>query len=243
MPALAKVLHMSLWRSVRAVRSPHLRALRLEEAHEALAHAESLLEDPVVLAAVIVLRPAPTLSEPAPIEEEVSPWDPGPTSDVHLLLAEEAEEEEEEPAPIRDEALIQQEINGAKTLLLEIIRRSAFDYVLYRTSRRMVYKALADQAYHWLFLEKPGTREWDQRQHEGKYITSFEAICEALDLDADNVRAHVRKLTPKHVTSVGRPAEYRRRDVFSSAQGEDDAHALPNGMIVESNPSDDETIY
>jgi hypothetical protein len=235
---------MSLWRSVRAAPSSTCATLKLDAVRDALSRAERLIEPelvpaPVLPPNVIVLRPAPpvVVKKAAIVLEEVpSAWDPEPETDVRLV----ANDEPSEPF-VRDEAFIQQEINGAKTLLLEIIRRSAFDYVLYRTSRRLVYRALADQAYHWLFVEKQGTSEWAERQREGKFITGFEAICEALDLDPDAVRAHVRRLTPKHVTSVGRPAEYRRRDVFSNA-GDDAAHAIPSGLIAEDDTSD-ETIY
>lgn len=112
----------------------------------------------------------------------------------------------------RDPAMVQQEINGCKSLLLEIIRRAAYDWVLYRTSRRLLHKKLAEQAYEWLFVEEPGDENDQERRDSGKLITSFLAICEALELDPESVRTHVRRLTPKNVMSVGRPAEYRRRE-------------------------------
>jgi hypothetical protein len=209
---------------------------------EALARVERLIEQPPVIAPVIALRPLPAPPKPKRVVvEELAPshWDPEPETAIRLAAA---NDDEEEPL-VRDEALILQEINGSKTLLLEIIRRAAYDYVLYRGNRRLAYRVLADQAYAWLFTERPGTVDWNLRQREGKFITSFEAICEALDLDPDGVRDHVRKLTPRNVMSVGRPAEYRRRDVFSSSQGEDDAYAIPGGLIEYTEPSDDETIY
>ncbi len=146
------------------------------------------------------------------------------------------------PEP-RDEGFITQEINGCKMLLLEIVRRTAFDWVLYRSSRRMVQKVLAEQAYRWLFLENPGTPEWNERKREGKDVTSFVAICEALDLDPDKVREHIRNLTPKNVTSVGRPAEYRKRDATASTN--EDAYAVADNLVSysETNPSDDEPFY
>lgn len=120
------------------------------------------------------------------------------------------------PPRLRDPALVQQEINGCKSLLLEIIRRAAYDWVLYRTSRRMVNRKYAESAHHWLFVEEAGCPEDKERTEGEKDITSFLAICEALDLDPESVRVHVRKLTPKNVMSVGRPAEYRRRDSLPS---------------------------
>lgn len=120
------------------------------------------------------------------------------------------------PARDRDPALVLQEINGCKSLLLEIIRRAAYDWVLYRTSRRMLHKKLAEHAYQWLFVEVENDAGWKERMDNEKYITSFVAICSALDLDPDGVRKHIQKLTPKNVMSVGRPAEYRRRDAAPS---------------------------
>jgi hypothetical protein len=128
-----------------------------------------------------------------------------------------------------DEETALQEINGCKTLLLEVVRRAAYDWVLYRTSTRLVQRTLAEQAYVWLFVEAPGSPEWNEREQEGKHMMSFLSICESLDLDPETVRRHVRRLTPKNVMSVGRPAEYRRRDVFSA--GDDDVYALPGGLI------------
>jgi hypothetical protein len=242
MPALAKVLHMSLWRSLRAPPPPPPSGLRLSTVRDALARAEQLIEPPPALPPnVILLRPVPLPPRPE-LEDAPSPWDPEPETAVILRGRKPENDDDEEPL-IRDEALILQEINGSKTLLLEIVRRASYDWVLYRTSRRLAYKLMADQAYAWLFLERPGTKDWNLREREGKWITSFESICEALDLDPDTVRNHVKKLTPRNVMSVGRPPSYRKRDVFSDAHGDDIAHALPSGLVVESNPSDDDTIY
>jgi hypothetical protein len=251
MPALARVLNLSLWRAVRAP-APAPRELHLDAVRDALARAERLLEP--TPATVIVLRPVlpptPPPAKPKPKlvvvkekkeeEDAASPWDPEPETVTRFVAANDGEDDE---PLVRDDALVLQEINGCKTLLLEIIRRAAYDYVLYRGNRRMAYRILADQAHAWLFSERPGTKDWNQRQREGKFITSFEAICEALDLDPDTVRNHVKRLTPRNVMSVGRPAEYRRRDVFSGSQGDDDAYSVPGGLIDYSEPSDDETIY
>jgi hypothetical protein len=142
----------------------------------------------------------------------------------------------------KDHAQLQQEINGCKSLLLEIIRRAAYDWVLYRTSRRMVQRKLAEQAFHWLFVEDGTGEDKKEREDSEKYITSFLAICEALDLDPESVRKHVRKLTPKNVMSVGRPAEYRRRDNSPSLPQEASvalgSRALPVWSDNE-DPSDD----
>jgi len=118
------------------------------------------------------------------------------------------------PRRDRDPALVQQEINGCKSLLMEIIRRAAYDWVLYRTSRRLQHKKLAEQAFCWLFQEDTGHEDARERIDSGKHITSFLAICEALGLVPDMIRTHVKGLTPKNVMSVGRPAEYRRKETL-----------------------------
>lgn len=129
----------------------------------------------------------------------------------------------------RDPALIAQEINGCKVLLLEVVRRAAYDWVLYRTSRRMLHKKLAEDAYLWLFVEAPGHPNWVERDRVGKHITSFMAICSELDLDADTVRSYVRKLTVKNVMSIGRPAEYRRRSTCPPGMEEEHVPTLSAG--------------
>lgn len=113
----------------------------------------------------------------------------------------------------RPHAEIQQEIVGSKSLLLEIIRRAAYDWVLYRSSRRLLHKKLAEESFIWLFKEEPGHPDWDERATNGKQMTSFVGICSALDLDVDTLRGHIRRMTAKNVTSVGRPAEYRRVEI------------------------------
>jgi hypothetical protein len=141
----------------------------------------------------------------------------------------------------RDPALVEQEITGCKTLLLEVIRRAAYDWVLYRTSRRLQHKRLAEDAYTWLFEEKPGHVNWVERDRVGKHITSFLSICSELDLDAATVRKYVRKLTVKNVMSVGRPAEYRRRETCPSSMGEEHVPVLRNGSWAEVEASFDAT--
>jgi hypothetical protein len=111
-----------------------------------------------------------------------------------------------------DPAEREQEITGCKMLLLEVVRRAAYDWVLYRQSRKMVHLVLAEQAYVWIFQEAPGHKDSTERMAEGKELTSFASICEHLDLQPDVVRAYIKKLEPRNVMSVGRPAEYRNQD-------------------------------
>lgn len=123
-----------------------------------------------------------------------------------------------------------EEVEGCRTLLLEIVRRAAYDWVLYRESVDPSKRVLADDAEAWLFedgLAPPRIVPWqgaddadaedeqgldtDDGDAEEPHITRFLAICDTLDLDPEVLRNRVREMTPRDVVSVGRPAEYRRR--------------------------------
>jgi hypothetical protein len=99
-----------------------------------------------------------------------------------------------------------------RVLLLEVIRRAAHDWVLYRNTRKRKNLLLAEDAYIWLFEEKPGHPHWELRQQEGRMLMAFETICDALDLDAGAVRAWVKKLTVRDIMTAGRPAETRKME-------------------------------
>ncbi len=99
---------------------------------------------------------------------------------------------------------------GARALLLEIIRRAAYDWVLYRASRRLDQKVLAEDAFTWLFQEDKHHPNWQLRRAEGKELTALVNICVELDLDVNRVRAHIKNLTPNKVMSSGRPPENSR---------------------------------
>jgi hypothetical protein len=199
---MAKVLHFTL---ARMSRSSFQRSLPLDDIKASLERAEQLVR-------------VPPLAKVIPLRRRKKAWEPALIS-VPVISP---------PPPRRDEELILQEVNGCKTLLLEVIRRAAYDWVLYRSSRRLLHRTLAEQAFRWLFLEGPGTPDWEERKREGKHITSFVVICESLDLDPSAVRRHIRRLTPKNVTSVGRPAEYRRRDVFPVCTDDEEVYSLPD---------------
>lgn len=100
---------------------------------------------------------------------------------------------------------------GCKMLLLEILRRAAHDWVLYRSSTRLLQKQIAEEAYHWLFVEEPGTRAWVDRAMDKKELTSLFGICEVLSLEPEVVRHYVKGLTIKEILSTGRPPTYRRQ--------------------------------
>jgi len=103
------------------------------------------------------------------------------------------------------------EAEHARALLLELIRRAAHDWVLYRSSSRLEQLELANNAYTWLFEEKPGHPWWIQREQEGMQLTSFLCACEQLDLDPDYVREKVKLFTPRAIKMAGRPAERRKK--------------------------------
>jgi hypothetical protein len=219
--------------------------LQLEKSYRVLLRVERLLHPPCPSPSPVKARP---LSTPLfvhvqiqDVEEEDegeahSPWDP--STKEHPI-----EEYKKPPlGPMTATERGRQEIDGCKKLLLEIIRRAAFDWVLYRSSRRLLNQQIAAQAYQWLFVERPGTSEWKDRDREHESLTSFESVCACLDLDPNNVRTHLKLLTPKSVVNTGRLAEYRGRDVFA-LHSNDGATGVPEtltGFTIEGHVADDE---
>jgi hypothetical protein len=109
------------------------------------------------------------------------------------------------------------EADGAKSLLLEVVRRAAYDWVLYRNSTRLEQKQLARDAFVWLFEEEEGHPDDVVRISEHREFTSFLSICDALDMDADRVRFYIRQLTPTRVSS-GRLPRVARPPAPTKAQ-------------------------
>jgi hypothetical protein len=142
--------------------------------------------------------PAPAPARIEELDERESPWDPEPLY----------------------------EASRCQALLMEIIRRAAHDYVLYRQHRRLELKALADQAYTWLFEEEPGHTAWKSRERAlfqvadevgqtvvevgSRRLTSFLSICEACGLDPDAVRQRAREMTVESIMHTGRHIERRK---------------------------------
>jgi hypothetical protein len=122
---------------------------------------------------------------------------------VALLLAVRLYEEEEECCTDPQEA------SRCRALLLEVVRRAAHDWILYRTSARLPMKQVAEEAYTWLFEEEPGHPWWRMRERNGCTLMSLISICEQLDLDPEFVREKIRKLTVQQIILAGRPAERR----------------------------------
>lgn len=110
----------------------------------------------------------------------------------------------------------QSEALGCRVLLLEIIRRAAYDWVLYRGSKKLEQRKLARDAYVWLFVEAPGHADWQERERDGDSLFSFLNICLVLDLDPAEVRMHLRALTARDIKTVGRPPTRRRLPVARS---------------------------
>jgi hypothetical protein len=94
--------------------------------------------------------------------------------------------------------------------LLELIRRAAHDWVLYRTHNRLKLRQVAADAYIWLFEESPAHSWWRTRQEAGNGIMAFLTICEVLELDPTFVRNRIRELTIQQIMTAGRPSERRK---------------------------------
>ena len=110
-------------------------------------------------------------------------------------------------------------ILGVKALWVEVMRRAAFDWVLYAGSCRPLKRQLAQDAYSWLFLEDLDN---SGKCFEGYPVNSFLGICESLDLDPVSMRAGIRGLTLDRVKSLGKLPTRRRRYDTSTETGHDD---------------------
>lgn len=158
-------------------------------------------------AAVPPVTPKPgTLPTPADLggfEQRINPWDPDELRGVEQL-----------------------EASACRALLLEVVRRAAYDWVLYRSSSKLPNRQLAEAAYYWLFVEEQGTPAWTQRQRAGKDITGFVNICELLEIDPEKLRAKVRTMTERDIMGAGRPAERRRHKHNSDDVMQSDDHRV-----------------
>jgi hypothetical protein len=164
---------------------------------------------------------------PPPPKWRTNGHDRGQKSEIRLLEAPESPAEPEtpstpaEPAESAWEPSSERTVSRCKALLLEVLRRAAHDWVLYRQHRKMGMRDLANDAYIWLFEEDEGHPYHKERQSavfpdgEGdltgaRAMTSFLAICEALELDPEVVRTRVRKMDARSIISSGRPPQTRR---------------------------------
>jgi hypothetical protein len=188
-----------------------------------------------------VVVPPPVLVVLPEVELAPSAWDPEPLAPEVILIRRPVERTPYVRRTPYEEELLRQEVEGCRGLMLELIRRAAFDWVLYRSSTRLLQRQLADQAFEWLFVEASGHPSWALRVREEKVSTSFLVVCEQLGLDPETSRAHIKKLTPRHVMSVGRPTSYRTRTVATSDN--DESYALPDGVSFEEPGDEGDTLY
>jgi hypothetical protein len=155
---------------------------------------------PKVAARAPLVRPRLAPEPELDVAEQESPWDPEPVY----------------------------EASRCQALLMEIIRRAAHDWVLYRQHHRLELKMLAEQAFVWLFEEEPGHPAWRDRERalfkvepEGsagqtlvevgsRRLTSFLSICEACGLDPEAVRERAREMTVESIMHTGRHIERRK---------------------------------
>ena len=132
-----------------------------------------------------------------------------------------------DPDPVEQQI----QVSRCRACLLEILRRAAHDWVLYRTHSELSKRQIAQHAHTWLFEEGPGHRWWEQRNRpNGQSFTSFLSICNVLDLDPKYVREKVKRITPKQITTAGRPAERRRRSREESSVTE---HEVGSAVALE----------
>lgn len=146
-------------------------------------------------------RPQPAKTEKKPIRLADVPNIP--REELEDLSFEESLWDPEPQTPELDAA-------SCRALLLEVVRRAAYDWILYRNSTKLQQRELANDAYQWLFVEDTSSACWQDRLSEDRTLTSLVTICEVLDLDRTFTRNTIRNLTIKDVLSVGRPAEHRR---------------------------------
>lgn len=155
-------------------------------------------------------------------------------------------EEEEEPRSAWEPSS-PYESSRCKALLLEVLRRAAHDWVLYRSHSKLANREIAQDAFEWLFEEDEDHASGKERisavfnlddaEVSGvRCITSFLSICEILELDPETVRTRVRQMDIQTIISAGRPAETRRVKPGETAALEE--YGLSIGVDVNVMPSD-----
>ena len=127
------------------------------------------------------------------------------------VSVEEAKEEEDTGSEWDPQsAATQIAASRCRALFIEIIRRAAHDWVLYRSSSRLPLRTLAHEAYTWLFEESDKHPHWKERVGHAKEWTSFYAICDLLDWDPTETRETIKTMTPYSIIYAGRPPETRK---------------------------------
>lgn len=124
-------------------------------------------------------------------------------------------------------------------MLVEMIRRAAYDWVLYLEDSKPHLRVLAEDANLWLFEERPGHPAWDKRKAAGELGLSFLGICESLGLDPETVREGVRRLTPHRIRTLGRIPTNRSKPGSRASNSFDDnisdMSELPSGLRLITN--------
>lgn len=97
-----------------------------------------------------------------------------------------------------------------KALFASVLRRAIFDWILYRRHYKEEKRRLAADAYVWLFVERPGHRQWQKRLAARKEMLSFVSICDSIQVNPDEVHRVACGMTPKDIERLGRPATRRK---------------------------------
>ncbi|MHA2065370.1 MAG: hypothetical protein ACXABY_13425 [Candidatus Thorarchaeota archaeon] len=121
-------------------------------------------------------------------------------------------------------------------MLVEIVRRAAYDWVLYKDSKDRINKSYADEAYEWLFVEEEGDEVWEERVATGTVSTSFLSICDALDLNPDMIRKGITLLTSHRIKTLGRIPSSRKMNSNmwgESGEGSDVSVGVPAELLIE----------
>lgn len=101
-----------------------------------------------------------------------------------------------------------EDVVGCRALLLELIRRTTYDWVLCR-DKTGPDAEIGREAFTWLFEEGPGHPWWELRAAEKRTLTSLLGICEVLDIRAEDARAWSRTVTVDMIIAAGRPPTMR----------------------------------
>lgn len=173
---------------------------------------------------LVLTPPEPPPPPAAPAELVLEP-----VSEVRLVKPVEAQAEPETDSSWDPDSLEDQlEASRSRALLLEIVRRAIYDWVLYRGHHRLEFREIAADAYIWLFEEEEGHPWWRQRADEERMVTSLVSICDILDIEPKTIRARAKEMDVKTILSVGRPPETRHR------RAQDDADYQEHSVIDQS---------
>lgn len=123
-----------------------------------------------------------------------------------------------------------------RLLWVGVIRRAIRDWVLNRNSKKLARRAVARDAYVWLFVEGPDHPDWRERGEDG-VIMSFIGLCKAMDLDPATLREGIQLLDEASMKS--RMSETRKTPSESDV-GLDAMPLVCSGLFIDDDefPSD-----